>query len=72
MARKLVWLENFSFAAWGCAACSWITPNVGLTLSGRASAAIRTAFDKHDCKNFPRGLAPTDKRLSRSSGIGQS
>jgi len=71
MARNLVWLENHSFAAWGCAACSWITPNVGFTLSGKAPAAIRAAFGKHDCKNFPRSLSPTEKRPNRPSGRGR-
>jgi len=72
MARNLVWLENFSFAAWGCAECSWITPSVGVTLSGKASTAMRAAFDKHDCKNFPRRLSPTEKRPTRSGVLGQS
>ena len=69
MARDLVWLENYSFAAWGCAACSWITPNIGLTVSGKASRAIRAAFDKHDCKKFPRHISPREKRPSLSTGL---
>jgi hypothetical protein len=70
MSSDLVWLESRSFSAWGCAACSWITPNVGLSLSGKASTAIRAAFDKHDCKKFPRHISTTEKRPSRSSGLG--
>jgi hypothetical protein len=69
MARDLVWLENYSFAAWGCAACSWITPNLGHTLSGKAPTAIRAAFDKHDCKKFPRHISPREKQPSRSAGL---
>lgn len=72
MARNLMWLENLSFAAWGCAECSWITPNLGVTRSGKPSKAIRAAFDKHDCKNFPRRLLSTERRPTRSSGLGQS
>ena len=53
MSRDLVWLQNYSFAAWGCAACSLITPNLDRTLSGQASAPTRAAFEKHDCKKFP-------------------
>jgi hypothetical protein len=69
MSRNLVWLEDYSFAAWGCAACSWITPNVGRTL-GKAPTAIRAAFEKHDCKKFPRCLSLTEKRPTRNSGLG--
>jgi hypothetical protein len=69
MARDLVWLENYSFAAWGCAACSWITPNCGLTVSGEAPTTIRAAFDKHDCNKFPRHISPREKRPSRRAGL---
>ena len=63
MAKDLVWLENYSFAAWGCASCSWIISNVGLTLPGEASAAIKAAFQKDDCKKFPpRHVSLTDGR----------
>ena len=72
MARNLVWLENFSFAAWGCAECSWITPSLGVTLSGKASrrygqpltsTTVRTSLV---ASHQPKG-APT-----RSSELGQS
>jgi hypothetical protein len=69
MSRDLVWLENYSFTAWGCAACSWIMPNVGLSLSGKASTTIRAAFDKHDCKKFPRHISAKEKRPSRSARL---
>jgi hypothetical protein len=26
MARELVWLEDSTFAAWGCNTCGWILP----------------------------------------------
>jgi hypothetical protein len=61
MARDLVWLESHSFAAWGCAACAWIKPNFDLTLYRKASTAIRAAFNKHDCKNFPRHISLREK-----------
>jgi len=65
MVRKLLWLENNSFAAWGCAACNWILPNVRATPSGQPSTAVREAFDKHDCAKF---TLPSSKenRPSRS------
>jgi len=69
MPRNLIWLHNYSFAAWGCAACSWIMPSFDSTLSGRVSASIRAAFDKHDCKSFPRHVSPKEKRLSRATGL---
>ena len=69
MARELVWLENYSFAAWGCAACSWLRPNLGLKLSGKAPPAIRAAFHKHDCRKFPRHNSPREKRPSRNAGL---
>jgi hypothetical protein len=62
MTRDLVWLEDFSFAAWGCAACRWIMPNTDLTLSDRAPTAIRAAFNQHDCNRFPRHVLPREKR----------
>jgi hypothetical protein len=69
MARDLVWLENYSFAAWGCSACSWIEPHLRLTQSVEASAAIRATFSKHDCKKFPRHISPSEKRPSRRAGL---
>jgi hypothetical protein len=67
MGRDLVWLEDYSFAAWGCAACIWIAPNLSLTRSGKASTAIRAAFDRHDCKKFPRHISTNEKRPSRKA-----
>src|ERR1700690_2341453 len=54
MGRELVWLENADFAAWGCAACAWITP--GRRVSGKPTFAVKEAFNKHECANFPRAL----------------
>jgi len=67
-ARVLVWLENQSFAAWGCSACAWVMPNLGRTLSVKASATIREAFDKHEASNFPVILhrKKSDQRLTRA------
>lgn len=69
MSRDLVWLQKFSFAAWGCAACSWIMPIRNQSLSGQSSAPIRAAFDKHDCKRFPRYISPKERRPSRTAGL---
>ena len=49
MARALVWLENFAFAAWGCSARAWISPNPGATVSGKPPAKVKEAFDNHEC-----------------------
>jgi hypothetical protein len=54
MARELVWLENSTFAAWGCSACNWILANPGTTLPGNPSTEVKDAFNKHDCTAFPR------------------
>ena len=54
MARKLVWLENNTFAAWGCDACGWIVPS--LRLSGKPPHAVKEDFEKHRCAKFPRAL----------------
>ena len=54
MARELVWLEDSSFAAWGCKECNWIIPNPGSTVSGKPPAKVLEAFDKHECAMFPR------------------
>ena len=35
MARELVWLENATFAAWGCKACGWIMHGSPPPISGR-------------------------------------
>jgi hypothetical protein len=69
MSRDLVWLQKYSFAAWGCTACSWVMPSLDRRLSGQASAPIRAAFDKHDCKKFPTYISPKEKRPSRSAGL---
>jgi hypothetical protein len=64
MARDLVWLENFSFAAWGCSACGWIMPTAP-KVSASASAPVRAAFAKHNCSKFPRFIPPKGKRPAR-------
>ncbi len=64
MARDLVWLENFSFAAWGCSACGWVMPS-GAQVSAKASAPIRAAFAKHNCSKFPRFIPLRGKRPHR-------
>lgn len=52
--RELIWFENRDFAAWGCKACAWIMSEHGPTTSGRPPAAVKEAFDQHECANFPR------------------
>src|SRR5579864_5578911 len=54
MGRELVWLENSTFAAWGCSTCAWIVPNPGATVSGKPPTSVKDTFDKHDCAKFPR------------------
>lgn len=56
MARELLWLENSSFAAWGCSECNWIVPNRGRTVSHKAPAQVKEAFDQHKCAQYPRVL----------------
>jgi hypothetical protein len=53
MARELVWLENNSFAAWGCSECSWIV-NPETKRSKKPSTSVEDAFKKHDCAASPR------------------
>ena len=66
MVRELVWLENQSFAAWGCSACAWIMPNLRRTQSGKPSAPVRDAFANHDCAKSPRH--PSTKENFRRVG----
>jgi len=54
MARELVWLESFSFTAWGCKECNWLIPGVRHTDSGKPPARVQEAFDRHECAKFPR------------------
>jgi hypothetical protein len=57
--RMLIWLENFTFAAWACAACNWITQNPGVAASAGPPPKVLQAFMQHDCRKIPapeRGL----------------
>lgn len=64
MARELIWLENISFAAWGCSVCDWLIPNPGPPLVGdRPPAKVKEAFAKHKCADYPRA------KLSRYAQI---
>lgn len=54
MARELVWLENYSFAAWGCSECHWLVVNPETNLSEKPPLAVKDAFKKHSCATFPR------------------
>jgi hypothetical protein len=47
MARQMVWLEDSSFAAWGCSECNWILANLSPTQA-------KQEFDEHVCAEFPR------------------
>jgi hypothetical protein len=68
MARDLVWLERFSFAAWGCSACGWIIPT-GPAVSAKAPGPVRAAFAKHSCSEFPRFIPLKEKRPPRRVGF---
>jgi len=54
MARELVWLENSTFAAWGCSACYWLVANPKATVSKDPPAEVKAAFNNHDCATNPR------------------
>jgi hypothetical protein len=54
MGRELVWLENNTFAAWGCSECDWLLGNPGTKLSEKPSAQVKDAFNRHDWVKFPR------------------
>jgi len=54
MPRGLIWLENSTFAAWGCSVCNWIFLNPGLAEPGKPSVKVEDAFTQHDCAKFPR------------------
>ena len=62
MARELMWLENPTFAAWGCSACAWIMPNPSPVVAGRPPSQVKEAFDKHECEKFSR-IVPVRGRL---------
>jgi hypothetical protein len=69
MARALLWLEDNTFAAWGCEKCAWIMP--GSRGSGEPFPAVKEGFDKHECAKFPRfsraqaELKPTSSRRTQ-------
>jgi hypothetical protein len=69
VAKKLVWLEKQSFAAWGCEGCNWIFQNVRATVSRKPSRPALEAFAKHDCVKFPRYSSATEKRPPRGCGL---
>lgn len=58
MARELVWLENSTFAAWGCSACYFIVPNTSPATSGKPSREVIAAFNRHECAKFPQPPSP--------------
>ena len=43
MPRELVWLDNDTFAAWGCSGCSWIVSKPG-PVREQAPAGVKEAF----------------------------
>jgi hypothetical protein len=53
VAKELVWLENISFTAWGCAECNWIIPNPPRTDSHKPPARVKEAFAQHECAQYP-------------------
>jgi hypothetical protein len=62
MARELVWLEDNTFAAWGCAACNWVLPNPGQEMSAKPPTQVKEEFNRHDCAKFPRVTTVIRKR----------
>jgi hypothetical protein len=61
MARELIWLENSTFAAWGCTGCAWIISNPEPAVSGKPPATVKETFDKHECAKFPRKPLPREQ-----------
>jgi hypothetical protein len=49
MPRQLIWLENNSFAAWGCSDCDWVLPNTDAPAQAEPSAEVQAVFDAHSC-----------------------
>ncbi len=66
MARELVFLEDNSFAAWGCDGCYWIVP--GGTEFDSPPSEVKEAFNKHDCAQFPRPTLPVRGPAKADSG----
>jgi hypothetical protein len=62
MARELLWLENSTFAAWGCAECNWIVPNPGSAVFHKPPAKVKEAFDQHECAQYPRAYLQAQRR----------
>jgi hypothetical protein len=54
-----VWLENSTFAAWGCDACGWIMLNPRSTFSDKPFQEVKEAFKKHECEHYPRKTQET-------------
>jgi hypothetical protein len=54
MPRALIWLENSTFAAWGCEACGWIMRGLRPTAANAPPLNVNEAFNKHDCAKYPR------------------
>jgi hypothetical protein len=60
MSRVLVWLENSTFAAWGCSECNWIWLNPGPHgNSSKPSAKVIEAFKQHECAKSPPHKRPS-------------
>jgi hypothetical protein len=65
--RELVWLEDSTFAAWGCRECRWILVGAGPTANGKPPMEAQEAFDKHDCARLLRMIDGRAKRSRDSS-----
>jgi hypothetical protein len=64
MARELVWLEDNTFAAWGCKRCGWILPG---KRSNGPSPEVKEAFSKHECAKTPRRTSSRKGSLKRDT-----
>ena len=62
MARQLVWLEDSTFAAWGCSACSWV-------LANPSPSQAKQEFDEHACADFPRRTRERKEPRTRPSAM---
>jgi hypothetical protein len=66
LGRELIWLEDRSFAAWGCGVCNWIFHRPGLEGPAKPPE-VTEAFNKHECANFPRHVALRNGSQNRAA-----
>jgi len=63
MARELVFLENSTFAAWGCRECSWIIPNAAPELSDKPPASVQGSLQPTRMREIPSTITQKTGKL---------